>query len=44
MYGQDNYRMIRIKKVSLIVLDEGLNMVYPEEIPFWRLTITPTEF
>ncbi|MBI4859709.1 MAG: hypothetical protein HY815_05530 [Candidatus Riflebacteria bacterium] len=44
VYGNENYKMLRITRVKLIVLDKAFNMVYPSEIPFWRLTVTPWEW
>jgi len=43
-HGEDNYKMLRIEKAKAVVLDHGFNMVYPKEIPFWRLTSTPSEW
>ncbi len=43
-YGDKNYRMIRITAVKARVLDEQLNSIWPEFIPFWRLTTTPSEW
>ncbi len=43
-YGADNYRMINITYANARVLDEQLNSIWPEFIPFWRLTTTPSEW
>jgi hypothetical protein len=43
-YGDKNYRMILITSVKARVLDEQLNSIWPEFIPFWRLTTTPSDW
>jgi hypothetical protein len=44
IYGEQNYKMMQIAKAKAIVLDRSFNMVYPKEIPFWRLLETPSEW
>ncbi|MBI4869835.1 MAG: hypothetical protein HY816_23080 [Candidatus Wallbacteria bacterium] len=43
-YGDKNYRMIQIHFSKARVLDEQLNSIWPEFIPFWRLTTTPSDW
>ena len=44
VHGEENYKFLRIEKVGVTILDQGFNMVYPQQIPFWRLTVTPAEW
>jgi len=44
VYGEDNYKYLKIEHVGVLILDQGFNMVYPKEIPFYRLTVTPAEW
>ena len=41
-FGDDAFKMLRIKKVTSSVLDRHGNQVWPEDIPKWRLDRTPS--
>lgn len=43
-HGKENYKMVVFTYEKAIVLDQQLNMVWPEFVPFWRLTTTPGEW
>lgn len=44
LFGSRYQGIMNAKGVTVVVLDQRFNMVYPRKVPFWRLVTTPTEF
>lgn len=44
MFGKSRRQVFPVANLTEVVLDKHFNMVWPRQVPFWRLVTTPGDF